>query len=222
VADSVDVIAQWEERLEAALWNDERDGSIDAAYEVFREGSAVLGSLDTGGDERAERERLRVLCYALLRESNALRRLDRIEEASAKDAEGLRIARLSDDSVSVGRMMLSIAGTSFAGGDGERGRRYLVESRALFAAGSTPDHVQGLGWTWVLEADVGNAKLVDLDPGEIVAACEEALRLLEPINNWPGIARAYEAEAVALAILGDAEGADEARRQAAIADAASA
>ena len=63
----------------------------------------ALKALNTVGDERAEHERLRVLCYALLRESNALRQLGRSEEASAKDDEGLGIARLSEDSVSIVR-----------------------------------------------------------------------------------------------------------------------
>lgn len=118
-------------------------------------------------------------------------------------------------------MMLSVAGTAFAGGDAERGQRYLNEARELFSTGSTPDHIQGSGWTWVIDADVGNAGLADAEPRDVVAACDEAIRLLEQIDNWPDIARAYAAKAIALTNLGDTQGAEEAHDRATVADAQS-
>ena len=112
--DAAEVIADWDRRIEAALWDDERSGSIEAAYDVFEEGASVLDSLDTGSDKTEERDRLRVLSYALLRQANVLRQLGPVEEAALKDQEGLSVARRSGDPVSIGRTLLSMAGTAFA------------------------------------------------------------------------------------------------------------
>jgi tetratricopeptide (TPR) repeat protein len=222
VTDAAEVIADWDRRIEAALWDDERSGSIEAAYDVFEEGAGVLDSLNTGSDKTEERDRLRVLSYALLRQANVLRQLGRVEEAALKDQEGLSVARRSGDPVSIGRTLLSMAGTAFASSDVERGQEYLAQARDVFATDSTSNAKQGLGWSWVLEADVGNAGLLDVGPHEVVAACQEALRLLEPIENWPGVARTYAAKAAALTQMGDEQGAKEALQHSAAAEARSA
>jgi hypothetical protein len=219
VSDAAAEIAGLEERLEAALWEDERSGDVEAALPRYQEVVAALAAIDTGEDGDLERHRQRVLAYALMREANALRQTDDVEGAAEKDRQGLEAARRSGDSVSTGRALLSMAGTAFAAGQADHGETYLEEARTEFEAGTTEDHVQGAGWAWVLTADVGNAGLIDLAPAEVVAAGDRALELLEPIENWPGVARAHAARAVAFDGMGKQEQAEEARRLAAEAEA---
>ena len=40
-----------------------------------------------------------------------------------------------------------------------------------------------------------NAGIIEADYEEIVETCNKAIELLEPINNWQGLVRAYQARA---------------------------
>ena len=57
-------------------------------------------------------------------------------------------------------------------------------------------------------------RLLQLAPSDIVFAADQALQLLEPIENWPGIARAHAAKAAALETLGDLPAASNQRSKA--------
>ena len=46
-----------------------------------------------------------------------------------------------------------------------------------------------------MKADLINANIVKGDPFDVINACERALKVLTPIKNWPGVARAYGARA---------------------------
>ena len=58
-----DAIDKLEERIETALWNEERAGEVEAALAEFEAVAAELEALAGGDDPGAERSRLRVLAY---------------------------------------------------------------------------------------------------------------------------------------------------------------
>ena len=84
---------------------------------------------------------------------------------------------------------------------------YMRAARDLFECGDSYDHQQGLGWYWILQADLTNAGMLSGEPAEVLAMAQRALEILEPIENWPGVARAYAARAAAHAQLGEEEAA---------------
>jgi hypothetical protein len=53
-----------------------------------------------------------------------------------------------------------------------------------------------------------NAGLLTWDARDVTEAAERALSILQPIENWPGVARAYGARAQARERLGDAVAAE--------------
>ena len=206
-------IARYEHLIEEALWESERDGLLDEALEVYRDAIEALTAMSVD-DPDLDGRRLQTLSYAWMRLANGRRQQGSVDEARRADDEGLRAARRAGDSLALGRALLSAAGTGFAEGDGRRGTQLLEQARGEFQKSDDVDHIQGLGWCHVLIADVGNAGLLPLAPDEVVEATNEALQLLEPIENWPGIARAHAAKAVALEAQGDHQAALDERRSA--------
>jgi hypothetical protein len=57
----------------------------------------------------------------------------------------------------------------------------------------------------ILQADLSAAGLIKREPVELVEIASRALDILAPIQNWPGVARAYAARASAHEKCGDLE-----------------
>jgi hypothetical protein len=95
----------------------------------------------------------------------------------------------------------------------EKGLRLLEEARILFENGNSYDHRQGLGWYWILQADLVNAKIVEKTPSEVIEFADRALEILKPIENWPGVARAYAARAKAHENTGNQDAAGKDRKE---------
>ena len=77
------------------------------------------------------------------------------------------------------------------------------EACELFEEGDSYDHQQGLGWYWILQADLANAGIIDRQPSEVIEIADRVLKILKPIENWPGVARAYAARAKAHEVIGN-------------------
>ena len=108
---------------------------------------------------------------------------------------------------------MSVGANLIVGGKPERGLRHLQEARSLFESNTTYDHRQGLGWHWILKADMMNAGLIPGDPPVAIEAANCALKILTPLENWPGTARAYCARAQAHESLGNLEVAEADREE---------
>ena len=66
---------------------------------------------------------------------------------------------------------------------------------------------------WILQADLANAGIIKKDPIEVLVIADRALAILKPIENWPGVARAYAARLKPHEQLGDDEKAAEDRKK---------
>ena len=75
----------------------------------------------------------------------------------------------------------------------EQGLAMVQEAQVIFESRDSDDHKQGVGWCWILRADLINAGLVAGSPLDVIAVADRALVALQPIENWPGVARAYAA-----------------------------
>ncbi len=204
-------VARIEREIERALWAHEVPGALDQALAAYTAAREELLALDVSSDPAAGRAQSRVLAYCLMRMGNVLRQLGRHGEAAALAEQELSAARASGDALTLGRSLMSHGVTALRSGARNQGLAELEEAREAFERGSTPDHVQGLGWYWILQADLRNAGLVPGGPEEALAAADRARELLLPIENWPGVARAHAARARAHDARGDARAAAEDR-----------
>jgi hypothetical protein len=203
VSDPITVIKQYEDRIENALWSLEVLGDIDGALAVYQAVEADLEALSITSDHIAYSEGQRVLAYCLLRQSNIHRQLGQTTEARELGEREVVAARASDDQLTLARSLMSNGTNLIVGGEIEHGLSMVEEARNLFEAGDSDEFKQGLGWYWILQADLANAGLVDLHKTDVVHAADQALAILTPLENWPGIARAYAARAQAYESIGD-------------------
>ena len=196
-------VKEIENQIEKALWDFELHDELDKALEIYRGAEAKLEGLDITTENPAYGEQQRVLSYCLMRQGNILRQTEKPEEALVLGAREIAAARNSRDGITLGRSLMSNGTNLIVTGEIRQGLELIEEARRLLERGDSYDHKQGLGWYWILQADLANAGLVKIDPAEVIEAATRALDILKPIDNWPGVARAYAARAKAHERLGN-------------------
>jgi len=203
MAEITAILKQCEDQIEEALWSLEVPGEIEKALEAYRAVEAKLAGLNIAPGSPAYPEQQRVLSYCLMRQGNILRQTGQPQEAFVLSEREITAARLSGDGITLARSLMSHGTNSIVGGEVKQGLAQIEEARVLFEGGDSYDHRQGLGWCWILLADIANAGLIAKEPVEVIAVADQALAILRPIENWPGVARAYAARASAYEKLGD-------------------
>lgn len=200
-----DLQARTDSTLEAL----EQDHRWTEALEMYRLAGAEVEALPIPrGDPQykgAYREAKRVRAYLYLREANALRALGRPQEAAALGEKEVEAAWASGDMITIARSTFSLGGTCLANGELERGLKLLEDSKGMFEHGEGEDFQQGLGWWYIIQADIRNNGMVPDSPETTLALANQALEILRPLKNWPGVARAHAARARAYDKLNNEE-----------------
>jgi tetratricopeptide (TPR) repeat protein len=210
ISDKIKAIA---EQIEQALWGLEVHEELEKALEVYLEAEAKLVHLEITPDNPAYAEQQRVLAYCLMRQANILRQIGKPGEAFALSEQEITAARASGDEITLARSLMSNGTNYLVAGEIDKGLGLMDEARDLFENGDSSDHRQGLGWYWILQADIANAKIVEKEPREVIEIASRALEILKPIENWPGVARSYAARAKAHENLGHADEAAKNRQE---------
>jgi len=198
-----DTLNRFEDELENILNQYELPGRLNDALTAYRAIEEKMKELRVTGEHPTYLAYQRVLAYCLMRQGNILRQLGKPGESMALSELEIAAARASGDQITLARSLMSIATNQIVAGQIEEGNRMLKEARDLFEGGSSYDHKQGLGWYWILQADLMNARIVPGAPTLVIEAANKALEILQPIENWPGVARAYANRAKAYERLGN-------------------
>jgi tetratricopeptide (TPR) repeat protein len=207
----VETINAYEQEIDSALETYEQNENLDEALLVYQTVESNLLDLDLQPHDPAYPRCQAVLAYCLLREGNILRQSGQPQAVLQLSEREIAAARNSGDDITLARSLMSLGTTLIAQGDLDRGLPAVEEARHHFENGDSYDHYQGLGWYWVLRADIANAGLQHIDPIEVLTYTDKAIKILGPIENWPGVSRAYAARAVAHETLGDTVAASEDR-----------
>jgi tetratricopeptide (TPR) repeat protein len=205
------IIKQCEERIEKALYSLEMVGELSSALVVYRDVGSELSTMVVPPEHATHFQRNRVLAYCLMRQANIFRQMGKADKVLELGKQEIIAARASRDDLTLARSTLSYGTNLIVSGEIERGLAMIEKASTLFERGDSYDFKQGLGWYWILRADLGNAGLVEKQPSEIIRAAEQALEILLPIQNWPGVARAYAARAQVYERIGDSAAAAEDR-----------
>jgi len=213
MAEKLEIIKGIEDQIERALWAFEVHDEIEKALEAYQDAESKLIALGLTTEDPAYAEQQRVLAYCLMRQSNLLRQMDKPEEAFALSERELTAARLSGDEITLARSLMSNGANSIVARELEKGMNLLEEARALFEGGDSYDHQQGLGWYWILQADLVNGGIVNRPSSEVIESADRALEILKSIENWPGVARAYAARAKAHESTGNQDAAAKDRKE---------
>lgn len=208
-------LSEIEHRTEDALTALEQAERWDEALEVYRaageEVDNFVFSRKDPNEKQAYREAKRIRSYLYMREANAYRALGRPQDAVKPSELSLETALASGDGISIARAMFSLGTTYMASGDKERGLKHFNDSKGMFEHATDEDHQQGLGWWYIIKADLRNKGYIEGPPQMALEAANKALELLRPLKNWPGVARAHEARAAAYDHMGDTHNAELAR-----------
>jgi tetratricopeptide (TPR) repeat protein len=210
---TVNTIKEIEAQIEQALWEHEVHDQLSEALQVYQQAASRLDSLEIGPSDPAYAEQQRVLSYCLMRQGNILRQQGQPDEALALSAREMAAARASGDEITLARSLMSIGTNLLVAGKVDQGLQLVEEAHELFETGDSYDHIQGVGWYWIMQADLANAGLTNKPPAEVLACANHALEMLTPIENWPGVSRAYAARAVAYEKLGDVDQAAKDRQE---------
>ena len=209
---TLDPLDKAEEQIEEILNGLEMKEKLPEALLGYQNEESKIIEVKVEPKDPLFSKKQRVLAYCLMREANILRQLGRSEEAAQTSDRELVAARESGDDITLARSLMS-QGTSLILAKNIQGGLGLIdEARALFETGTSFDHKQGLGWYWILQADLANAGMAPGGHGQALEAANHAIPILTSIRNWPGVARAYEARAKARDTMGDHEAAEEDRR----------
>jgi tetratricopeptide (TPR) repeat protein len=206
-----------ENQIENGLHELELHDKLEKALKCYRQAESRLTELHIGQDEPEFAEQQRVLSYCLMRQGNILRQLGKPDEALALSEQEIIAARHSADDITLARALMSNGTNLIVSGKIDDGLKLIDEARQVFEQGESYDHRQGLGWYWILQADLANAGLIKKDPVDLENIASQALEILEPLENWPGVARAYAARSIAREKLGDQAGANLDREKQALA-----
>ncbi len=190
-------IEEIEEQIEKTLWGQEMQDDIKKAMENYKEAEAKLDTLGLTIEDPAYAEQQRVLSYCLLRQGNILRQMGKADEAFALSEREITAAHASNNDITLARSLLSNGTNHLIAGGTEKGLKLIEKARDLFEVGESYDHKQGFGWYWILLADLTNAGLIEKEPSEVIEFASRAIEILKPIENWPGVARAFGARAKA-------------------------
>ena len=205
--DKTKEIKEIENQIEEALWSLEVHDEIEKALEIYLAAETKLGALDLTPEEPEYHEYQRVLAYCLMRQGNLLRQKGKPEEALALSEREIVAARASKDDITLARSLMSSGTNRIVTGEAGKGLALIEEAREIFERGDSYDHLQGSGWYWILQADLANAGIIERELAEVLEIADQALTILKPIKNWPGVARAYAARATAHKQMGNEEAA---------------
>jgi hypothetical protein len=212
MANTEETLKQLNQEIEAAISNYEQKNELEKALETYRNIENQLRELAVSRDDPVYKSYQAVLAYCLLRQANMLRQMGKAAEANELGFKEVAAARESGDQLALARSLLSYGASLIDNDEREKGGAYLQEARTLFEQGQGEEYQQGLGWYWIVCADLMNAGIVPAHFMEVIETANEAIDILLPIKNWPGVARAFEARAKAYEGLGEKEKADSDRR----------
>jgi len=195
-----------EKKLEEALILYEQVGKFDLALQHYKEVENELNSIIEQNEvEATQVHKLLAQCY--LRQAGMLRQLGRFDEANVMNKNEIESARRSGSSIAYAQSLFSTGVNLLSNRQIEEGLTSLMKAKTYFEGGNTSEHKQGLGWYWIIQADLGNKCLIKLSNEEIINYGNKAIAILTPIQNIPGLSRGYEARSIAYKNKGDYENA---------------
>jgi tetratricopeptide (TPR) repeat protein len=202
------MLTNLENELEEVLKSYEQKELYSEALQGYQKiEENILQILNTLTNE-THQSAYQLLAQCYLRQGNMYRSLgepDKADECSKKEIEA---AQKSGNNVTIAQSIFSEGVTLISNKQLHQGLQLLEKSREMFESGNSIDHKQGVGWYWIIKADLTNKGITDCSTDQVIEFANNALDHLLPIENWMGVSRAYQARAIAFKKIGQLTRAD--------------
>ncbi|MFE8700799.1 hypothetical protein ACFYKX_09245 [Cytobacillus sp. FJAT-54145] len=193
-----------EEKIEETLVSFEQVDKYDRALQQYIQIENEIHKYMKNNEVNfTQAQKLLAQCY--LRQAGMLRELGRTEEANEINKKEMESARLSGSTIAYAQSLFSTGINLLSSRRIEEGLNFLRKAKKVFEAGNTSEYLQGVGWYWIIMADLGNKGIVSATNEEIINYANKAIKILTPIQNSQGISRAHEARSIAYKKMGNNE-----------------
>jgi len=195
----------FEERVdkEGLVWEEkeEFDKAIDAYDKLLAEVEAFPAA-----DELERNEKNAIMAYLLMRKAGVMLQTGKVELGERLMRKAVEHAEKSGNSLMIARAKLGVGVFYGSTSRLEEAEKLLKAALTSFSQGTDYDNKQGYGWALLNLGGLYHkqGKLVEAEK-----ALLEAIKTLEGIKNWVGVASAYELKAK----VSDANGKGELSRE---------
>jgi len=173
--------------------------ALDAYNRLLAEAEAFSPASQSENNEKNA-----VMAYLLMRKAGVLLQTGKLEMGEQLMHQALDYAEQSSNSLIIARAKLGVGVFYGSTNRFEKAEKLLTEALLSFGKNTDYDSKQGYGWALLnLGGLYGKQGKWVLAEQKLV----EAIKLLETIENWVGVASAYELKAKYGSAQGDAESA---------------
>ena len=174
---------------EALVWEMKQDfaKALEMYDRLLKEIEAVAPN-----DKGESSEKDAIVAYLMLRKAGILLETERLDVGERLMLEGTAVAERSGNSLMIGRAKVGLGSLYGSLGRFEESERYLTEAFASFSQGDAKDSKQGAGWSL---ANLGGLYIKEGKLDQAEEKLNKAVELLDSIENWVGVATAYEYKA---------------------------
>ncbi len=174
---------------EGLVW--EMKGQFEKALDAY---DRLLGEVELfpSTSEPENNEKSAIVAYLLMRKAGVLLQIGKAELGEQLMHQAMKHAEQSSNSLIIARAKLGVGVLYGSTNRLEEGEKLLAEALISFSQGTDYDSKQGHGWALL------NLGGLYCKQGKWILAEQkliEAIKLLETIENWIGVASAYELKA---------------------------
>lgn len=189
----------WEAKVEKEGLAWEMEGQSEKALSYY---DSLLREVEevSPTNQRENSEKKAINAYLLMRKAGVLLETEKMESGETAMNQALACAEQSGNLLIISRAKLGLGVFYGSTNRFEEGEKLLKEALSSFNQSTDYDNKQGAGWALL------NLGGLYVKQGKLVLAEEkltEAIKLLKTIQNWVGVASAYELKAKHDSIRGD-------------------
>ena len=184
-------LKEFEKKVDEQGLSWEMKGQFKKALVAYDSLLAELEASSTS-DQRGNNEKNAMTAYLLMRKAGVLLQAGKAKQGERLMHQAVEQAEQSGNSLVTARAKLGLGVFYGSTGRLENGEKLLIEALSSFGKGADYDSKQGYGWALL---NLGG--LYGKQCKWIMAEqkLDEAVKLLESIGNWVGVASAYELKA---------------------------
>jgi tetratricopeptide (TPR) repeat protein len=182
---------EFEEKVDNQGLSWEMKGQFEKALKAY---DSLLAEVEvfSSANQLENREKNAMIAYLLMRKASVLLQTGKVKLGEELMHQAVEQAEQSGNSLIIARAKLGVGVFYSSTSRFEDGEKLLMEALSSFSKGTDYDSKQGYGWTLLNLGGLYGKQRKWVMAGQKL---NEAIKMLEDIGNWVGVASAYELKA---------------------------